>query len=134
MVKAFNPPKKIISRQLKKTNKSVQRASIRMPKKMHEEIVSILKRERKSSYYKGKWISQAIIDLFNIEEYIDLIDEEWIDRTNNIAVQVVLSEEAKIALNKMIAAVKERGIERNDLISATIRVAITNALIVQGYL
>lgn len=97
---------------------------------MLEELNSVVEREGKT--HKGKWISKAIVDLYETEDFIGLIEEEWIDRVNNLATQVVLTKEAKEALNKIIDEVKQKGIERNDLISATIRVAITNALVRVG--
>ncbi|MCS5712813.1 hypothetical protein [Candidatus Berkiella aquae] len=132
MVKAFNPPHARKSKSAKplKLNSSVRRASIRMPEKMLEEVNKILELEGKT--HKGKWISKAIIDLYETEDFIGLIDEEWFDRANNFAIQVVLTKEAQSALNNIIKEAKQQGLERNDFISATIRVAITNALVREG--
>lgn len=134
MVKAFNPPHARKSKSAKplKLNGSVRRASIRMPEKMLEEMNNVLEREGKA--HKGRWISKAIIDLYEAEDFIGLIEEEWFDRANNLAIQIVLTKEAKEALNNIINEAKQKGLERNDLISATIRVAITNALVREGSL
>lgn len=134
MVKAFSPPHARKSKSTKplKLNSSVRRASIRVPEKMLEEINAVLEREGKA--HKGKWISKAIVDLYETEDFIGLIEEEWFDRANNLATQVVLTKEAKEALNNIINEAKQKGLIRNDLISATIRVAITNALVREGTL
>lgn len=135
MVKALNPPQKRKSKQSKVIVGSIaRRASIRVPEKMLEEINEVLERDGKSSYQKGKWISQAIQDLFNEEDYIELIKEEWLDRKNNIPLQVTLTKEAEDTLEKIVSELKEDGSSRKDHLSATIRVAITAALVRSGVL
>lgn len=133
MVKALKPPyvrKSKTSKIILKPN--TRRASIRVPEKMLEEINHILEDEGKSSYQKGRWISQAIVELYEMEDFIELIQEEWMDRKNNIPLQITLTKEAEESLDKLVESAKEHGLTRKDIISATIRVAITNALIKEG--
>lgn len=130
MVKALNPP----IRRKSKLPKIVvggmaRRVSIRIPAKMLEELNDLLAREGKTGHYKGKWISDAILALFQEEDYIELINEEWLDRKNNVPLQVTLTKEAEDVLAKIQEALKKESPGRKDLISATIRVAMTAALI-----
>lgn len=135
MVKAFNPPFKRKSKQPRIIMGSVaRRASIRVPEKMLEEINDVLEQNGKSGYQKGKWISQAILDLYNEEDYIELVKEEWLDRKNNIPLQITLTKAAEDILGKIVDELKEEGSGRKDHLSATIRVAITAALIRSGVL
>lgn len=135
MVKALNPPLKRKSKHSRIIIGSVaRRASIRVPAKMLEEINDVLEKNGQSAYQKGKWISQAILDLYNEEDYVELVKEEWLDRKNNIPLQITLTKDAEIILGKIVGALEADGSARKDHLSATIRVAITAALIRSGVL
>ena len=135
MVKALNPPLKRKSKQPRIIMGSIaRRASIRVPEKMLEEVNGVLEQDGKSSHQKGKWISQAILDLYNEEDYLELVKEEWLDRKNNIPLQITLTKAAEDILEKIVDELKEEGSARKDHLSATIRVAITAALIRSGVL
>jgi len=135
MVKALNPPLKRKSKQPRIVIGSVaRRASIRVPTKMLEEVNDVLEKNGQSTYQKGRWISQAILDLYNEENYIELVKEEWLDRKNNIPLQITLTKEAEGVLEKIVSELETNGSARKDHLSATIRVAITAALIRSGVL
>ncbi len=135
MVKALNPPLKRKSKHSRIIIGSVaRRASIRVPAKMLEEINDVLEKNGQSAYQKGKWISQAILNLYNEEDYVELVKEEWLDRKNNIPLQITLTKDAEIILGKIVCALEADGSARKDHLSATIRVAITAALIRCGVL
>lgn len=135
MVKALNPPIRRRSKLSKIVIGSVtRRISIRIPVKMLEEVNELLINEGKTGHQKGKWISHAITSLYHDEDYLELIKEEWLDRKNNVPLQVTLTKEAEDVLLKIINALKKDCPARKDLLSATVRVAITAALIRCGVL
>ena len=65
---------------------------------------------------------------------MELVKEEWLDRKNNIPLQITLTKDAEIILGKIVCALEADGSARKDHLSATIRVAITAALIRCGVL
>ncbi len=135
MVKALNPPIRRKSKLPKIVVGAVtRRFSIRIPVKMLEEVNELLAREGKNGHQKGKWISQAIEHLYYDEDYVELIKEEWLERKNNVPLQVTLTKEAEEILIKIVDRLKEECSGRKDILSATIRVAITAALIRCGVL
>lgn len=133
MVRALNPP---IRRKTKSPKIVVgslaRRVSIRIPAKMLEEMNILMANEGKTSHYKGKWISNAIVALYEEEDFVALVNEEWLDRKNNVPLQVTLTKEAEEALSQMQQTLEEEISGRKDLLSATIRVAITASLIRNG--
>src|SRR5215207_6447278 len=108
MVKALNPPIRRKSKLPKIVVGSVaRRFSIRIPEKMLEEINEVLAREGKNGHQKGKWISQAIDSLYYDEDYVELIKEEWLERKNNVPLQITLSKDAEETLIKIVDKLKE---------------------------
>ena len=89
--------------------KNKKRTSLRLPKSMRNDIISILLKTGKSTKDVSAWISEAIINLEKDKNYHEIVAEELLDRGENIARPLSLSTEA----NEKLHVMKENIINKN---------------------
>lgn len=118
--------KKVLGKKIKIIKK--KRLSVRMPKSMIIDIEHRIKTEYKSVKFRSKWISAAIDELSQDENYSDLIAEEWIEPGKNEIIQITLDPQAEERLNYMDKKLNEI-IHNKDISSSIVRTAILQKLI-----
>lgn len=105
-----------------------RRISVRVPKKMIDDLNIAMQTIGLATRMRSSWISNSVIDLKKYSYYTDCVLEEWIESGNNTSIQISLNEQASIALDDMLKEIKNIEDNKSDMQSAIIRTAILQKL------
>ena len=101
------------------TQQNKKRTSVRLPKNMYLDIISVLLKTGKSTRDFSAWISEAIINLEKDNNHNEIIAEELLDRGENISkpvsLSIVANEKLRIMKDKIIQKVIENHINNGDI-------------------
>jgi metal-responsive CopG/Arc/MetJ family transcriptional regulator len=112
-----------------KNKKKPNRISVKIPKKLDSELSTHIEKNCLSKKARSKWISEAIEELSTSETYWLLVQEDWIERGNNVTIQVSFDKPHESLLTRMIVEVqKNLDEETDDLKSSIVRTAIIGKL------
>ncbi len=110
-----------------------QRISIRIPLKLNDEINNFLTSHNIPSRNRSEWIVKAIHKLKEVPQYWIQVQEDWIERGQNVNIQVSLDKATKKLLSDMSKEVSMKlNEDSTDLNSNIIRTAIIRRLIEEG--
>lgn len=109
-----------------------RRISVRIPKKMIDDLNTAMKKIGLSTRMRSSWISDSVIALKKHPYYTDCVLEEWIESGNNTSIQISLSEQASAVLDNMLQEIKNIEDNKSDMQSAIIRTAVLQNLIEIG--
>jgi len=120
-IKLFHPPK--LKKEVKK------RLTVRVPVKMLNDITICLTREKMSQRKRSEWIAHSIISLGEIENFADLIAEDWVEPGQSCPVQITLDKDAQKILETLKDEIINKRIHINEPQSSIVRTAINQKLL-----
>ena len=103
--------------------KNKKRISVRMPKEMLNEIDTTLSALKISTRLRSRWISEAIVNFYKNNDYIEAVQEEWIDPGQNKVIQIFLEKEAEDIVELIVSKLKnteEAHAEPSSIIRASV--------------
>ncbi|MDC8832991.1 hypothetical protein [Alteromonas gilva] len=104
------------------------RSTVRVPSGMLRKISDDMQKRGYNKKQQSKWIEDALSELLELPQYTDLIAEEFISAGTTTSINVTLTSEIDMQIQKTISEVMQNEQVEKDK-SAVIRVAIIQKLL-----
>ena len=108
-----------------------KRISVRIPESMYKDMLAVFLRDGVSARNLSTWVSDAIIKLKSQKNFIEIIEEEWIDKGNNISRPISLTPEAANIFSEIYGIYCKQAKGSVEIKSKIVRTAITQRLILE---
>lgn len=116
---------------LPRTQETVSRSSIRVPKMMLEAVDSSMTKAGYNKKQRSKWIEDITLNFLSRSDAANLIAEEFIVPGSTESIPVSISQKLDSEINRVLEQVaSEEGIRKDR--SAALRTAITQQLLLDS--
>ena len=98
---------------------------------MLQDIEGVLRNQGITYRKRSVWISDALLAMKQQPNFIQYIQEEWLNPGNNATIQISLESAAELALTQMLEVSAAELDKHNELVSSIVRASIIQAILKQ---